>query len=74
MIVEGKGHPYVFFSILEEGSRIFAHKDFQIGFPGPRLSCAETGETLLGTLIESFPEYVRTSSRLAALLSCFSVR
>jgi hypothetical protein len=29
----------------------------------------EDGETLIGTLIESFPEHVRTSSRLAAILS-----
>jgi len=71
MIVEGKGHPYVFFSILEEGSRIFAHKGFSNRISRSKAVVCGDGETLLGTLIESFPEYVRTSSRLAALLSLF---
>jgi hypothetical protein len=69
MIVEGRGHPLVFFAILEEGSKIFA----QGGFPNrikrtDRITC-EDGETMVGTLMESFPEYVRTTPRAGALLS-----
>jgi len=69
MIVEGKGHPSVFFAILEEGSKIFAHKGFANRISRSRPVVCEDGETLIGTLIESFPEHVRTSSRLAAILS-----
>lgn len=69
MIVEGRGHPLVFFSIIEEGSKIFAHGGFpnRISRSG-RARCAD-GEITAGTLIESFPEYVRTTPRAAALLS-----
>ncbi len=69
MIVEGKGHPSVFFAILEEGSRIFAHKGLPNRIYRSRPVVCEDGETLIGTLIESFPEHVRTSCRFAALLS-----
>lgn len=69
MIVEGKGHPSLFFAILEEGSKIFAQKGFPNRISRSRPVVCEDGETLIGTLIESFPEYVRTSARVAALLS-----
>ena len=69
MIVEGKGHPSVFFAVLEEGSKIFAHKGFANRISRSRPTVCEDGETLIGTLIESFPDHVRTSSRLAAILS-----
>ncbi len=69
MIVEGKGHPSVFFAILEEGSKIFAHKGFANRVSRSRPVVCDDGETLIGTLIESFPEYVRTSCRPAAILS-----
>jgi len=69
MIVEGRGHPSVFFAILEEGSKIFAHKGFANRISRSRPVACEDGETLIGTLIESFPEYVRTSCRPAAFLS-----
>jgi hypothetical protein len=71
MIVEGKGHPSVFFAMLEEGSKIFAHKGFSNRISRSKPEVCQDGETLIGTLIESFPEYVRTSSRLAAHLSLF---
>ncbi len=71
MIVEGKGHPAVFFAILEEGSKIFAHKAFPNRVSRSRPVLCEDGETLIGTLIESFPEYVRTTNRFSALLSLF---
>ncbi len=71
MIVEGGGHPSVFFSVLEEGSRIFAHKGFPNRIYRSRPLVCEDGETLIGTLIESFPEHVRTSCRFAALFSVF---
>jgi hypothetical protein len=71
MIVEGKGHPSVFFAVLEEGSKIFA----QAGFPNKiarskAIECKD-GETLIGTLIESFPEYMKSSSKFAAIISLF---
>ncbi len=69
MIVEGKGHPSVFFAILEEGSKIFAHKGFSNRVSRSRPVECNDRETLIGTLIESFPEYVKTSSRPAALIS-----
>ncbi len=69
MIVEGKGHPSVFFSILEEGSRIFAHKGFPNRIYRSKPIICNDGETLIGTLIESFPQHVRTSCRFAALFS-----
>lgn len=68
MIVEGKGHPSLFFSILEEGSRIFAQQGFANRISRSRAAKCEDGETLIGTLIESFPEYVKTASRPAAYL------
>jgi hypothetical protein len=71
MIVEGKGHPSVFFALLEEGSKIFAHKGFPNRISRSKPIVCKDGETLIGTLIESFPEYVRTSSRFAAHLSLF---
>jgi hypothetical protein len=71
MIVEGRGHPYVFFSILEEGSKIFAHSSFSNKISRSRPIMCDDGETLIGTLIESFPEYLRTSTRAAAHLSLF---
>ena len=69
MIVEGRGHPSVFFSILEEGSRVFAHRGFPNRIYRSRPVVCNDGETLIGTLIESFPEHVRTSCRFAALFS-----
>jgi hypothetical protein len=69
MIVEGRGHPTVFFAVLEEGSRIFAHRGFSNKISRSKPVTCEDGETLIGTLIESFPEYVRTSCRFAAVLS-----
>lgn len=68
MIVEGKGHPSVFFAILEEGSKIFAHQGFSNRISRSKPVVCEDGETLIGTIVESFPEYVRTSCRPAALL------
>ncbi len=68
MIVEGKGHPSVFFAVLEEGSKVFAQKDFPNRISRSKPVTCEDGETLIGTLIENFPEYVRTSSRAAAYL------
>jgi len=69
MIVEGKGHPSVFFAVLEEGSKIFAQKAFPNRIARSRPVVCGDGETLIGTLIESFPEYVRSSSRTAAFVS-----
>jgi hypothetical protein len=69
MIVEGRGHPSVFFAVLEEGSKIFAHLGFPNRIYRSRPVVCDDNETLLGTLIESFPEYVRTSARFAALVS-----
>jgi type IV secretory pathway VirB2 component (pilin) len=69
MIVEGKGHPSVFFAVLEEGSKVFAHKGFYNRISRSRPVSCDDGETLIGTLVESFPEYVKTSSRPAALIS-----
>lgn len=71
MIVEGRGHPSLFFSLLEEGSKIFAHKGFSNRISRSRPVVCQDGETLIGTLVESFPEYIKTSSRAAALLSLF---
>ncbi|MCG8377175.1 MAG: hypothetical protein MI702_11915, partial [Chlorobiales bacterium] len=71
MIVEGKGHPSVFFAIMEEGSKIFATKKFPNRISRSRSVICDDGETLIGTLVESFPEYVRTSARPAALISLF---
>jgi hypothetical protein len=69
MIVEGRGHPSVFFAILEEGSKIFSHKGYPNRIYRSRPVVCDDKETLLGTLIESFPEYVKTSCRGAALVS-----
>jgi hypothetical protein len=69
MIVEGRGHPSLFFSLLEEGSKIFSHRGFSNRISRSKPVVCEDGETLIGTLVESFPEYVKTSSRAAALLS-----
>ena len=69
MIVEGKGHPTLFFSIIEEGSKIFSHRGLPNRVMRSRASKASDGETTIGSLIESFPEYVKTSNRFAALLS-----
>ncbi len=69
MIVEGKGHPSLFFSIIEEGSKIFSHRGLPNRVMRSSASKAQDGETTIGSLIESFPEYVRTSNRFAALLS-----
>jgi len=69
MIVEGRGHPSVFFAMLEEGSKIFAYRGFPNRISRSRPVVCEDGETLIGTLVESFPEYVRTSFRMGAFLS-----
>ncbi len=69
MIVEGRGHPSVFFAMLEEGSRIFANKGFSNRISRSRPVVCKDNETLIGTLIESFPEYVKTSCRPAALVN-----
>lgn len=69
MIVEGKGHPSVFFSILEEGSRMFANRGFSNRISRSNPVRCQDGESLVGTLIESFPEYIKTYSRTAATLS-----
>ncbi|MGC8602922.1 MAG: hypothetical protein ACP5VS_04455 [Desulfomonilaceae bacterium] len=69
MIVEGKGHPSLFFSIIEEGSKIFSHRNLPNRVMRSSANKAPDGETTIGSLIESFPEYVRTSNRMAALLS-----
>lgn len=69
MIVEGKGHPSVFFAILEEGAKIFANRGLPNRVSRTKPTVREDGETLIGTLIESFPEYVRTTCRPAALIS-----
>jgi hypothetical protein len=71
MIVEGKGHPSVFFAVLEEGSKIFSQNGFLNRISRSRPVVCEDGETLIGTLIESFPEHVRTSARAAAFLCLF---
>ncbi|HMK33922.1 MAG TPA: hypothetical protein VK463_02565 [Desulfomonilaceae bacterium] len=71
MIVEGRGHPSVFFAVLEEGSKIFGRKGFSNRISRSKPLVCPDGETLIGTLIESFPEHVRTSSRLAAHLNLF---
>ncbi len=68
MIVEGKGHPSVFFSILEEGSRVFSHKGFSNRVSRSRPVVCEDGETLLGTIVESFPEYIKARVKPAALI------
>jgi len=72
MIVEGRGHPSLFFSLLEEGSKIFAHKGYSNRISRSKPVVCEDGETLIGTLVESFPEYIKTSSRAAALLGLFT--
>lgn len=69
MIVEGKGHPSVFFSIIEEGSKIFSHKGLPNRVMRSNPTKSTDGETVIGSLIESFPEYVKTSNRVASLLS-----
>jgi hypothetical protein len=69
MIVEGRGHPSVFFALLEEGSRMFAKKGVSNRISRSRQVTCRDGETLVGTLIESFPEYVKTWSRPAAIVS-----
>ncbi|MCX5861840.1 MAG: hypothetical protein NTW27_06930 [Deltaproteobacteria bacterium] len=69
MIVEGKGHPSVFFAILEEGAKVFANRGFPNRISRTKPTVGKDGETLIGTLIESFPEYVRTTCRPAALFS-----
>lgn len=68
MIVEGRGHPSVFFAVLEEGSKIFAKRGFPNRVSRSRPYVCDDGETLLGTLIESFPEYVKTTCKPAALI------
>jgi len=68
MIVEGRGHPSVFFAVLEEGSKIFAKRGFPNRISRSRPYVCDDGETLLGTLIESFPEYVKTTCKPAALI------
>ncbi|MCL5126167.1 MAG: hypothetical protein M1511_17035 [Deltaproteobacteria bacterium] len=68
MIVEGKGHPSLFFSIIEEGSKIFAHRNLPNRVMRSKATKGPDGETTIGSLIESFPEYVKTSNRIAALL------
>lgn len=67
MIVEGRGHPSVFFSILEEGSKIFANKGFPNTISRSKPVACDDGETLIGTLIESFTERVKTSSGVTAI-------
>jgi hypothetical protein len=67
MIVEGKGHPSVFFAILEEGSRVFSHKGFSNRVSRSRPIVCDDGETLLGTIVESFPENIKISVKPAAL-------
>jgi hypothetical protein len=69
MIVEGKGHPAVFFAILEEGSKVFAHSASPNKISRSKIVACEDGETLIGTLIESFPEYIRSTCRTAAFIS-----
>lgn len=71
MIVEGTGHPSVFFSILEEGSKIFAKKNLGNTVSRTSQTTCKDGEKQVGTLIESFPEYVKTSSRISALIALF---
>lgn len=71
MIVEGTGHPSVFFSILEEGSKIFARRNLGNSVSRTALTTCGDGEKQVGTLIESFPEYVKTSSRISALIALF---
>ncbi len=68
MIVEGKGHPSIFFSIIEEGAKIFSHRGLPNRVMRSNPTQASDGETTIGSLIESFPEYVKTSNRVAALL------
>lgn len=71
MIVEGTGHPSVFFSILEEGSKIFARGNMGNTVSRSALTTCKDGEKQAGSLIESFPEYVKTSSRISALIALF---
>jgi hypothetical protein len=66
MIVEGKGHPALFFSILEEGSKMFAKSGAPNNILRTPAVKAKDGETVVGTLMESFPEYVRTNSKPSA--------
>ena len=71
MIVEGTGHPSVFFAILEEGSKIFARKNVGNTVSRTSPTVCKDGEKQVGTLIESFPDYVKTSSRISALIALF---
>ncbi len=71
MIVEGTGHPSVFFSILEEGSKIFARGNLGNTVSRTTPTTCKDGERQAGTLIESFPDYVKTSSRISALIALF---
>ena len=48
MIVEGRGHPSVFFAILEEGSKIFSHRGHPNRIYRSRPVVCEDSETLLG--------------------------
>ncbi len=66
MIVEGRGHPSIFFAILEEGSKIFARRKFPNRISRSNPVLCDDGETLIGTLIESFPDYVKTTCKPAA--------
>ncbi|MEW6350225.1 MAG: hypothetical protein AB1646_14255 [Thermodesulfobacteriota bacterium] len=72
MIVEGRGHPSVFFSLIEEGAKIFAYQGTPNRISRSRSMRCDDGETVIGTLVESFPQYVRTTCRPAALICvCF---
>ena len=67
MIVEGRGHPSILFSIVEEGAKIFANKGIPNKVSRSRAIMCADNETVIGTLVESFPQHVRTTCRPAAL-------
>ncbi len=71
MIVEGRGHPAVFFSVIEEGAKIFAYQGIPNRISRSRPMLCDDGETVIGTLVESFPQYVRTTCRPAAFICLF---
>ena len=58
MIVEGRGHPSVFFSMVEEGAKIFANKGIPNKVSRSRPMMCSDNETVIGTLVESFPQHI----------------
>lgn len=61
----------MYFFPFEEGSKIFARQNLGNRVSRTATTTCKDGEKQVGTLIESFPEYVKTSSRVSALIALF---